>query len=153
MEWRGDFTMFRVLSLSLLGGILSSATWAAPPVDLSDFDGSQRSVRRQVKTLTDKDLIFTDNVISPEKTLRGLVLFKKDAIGRTHPDTTKGKGVMRFRPDYRARFLRVSQDKNWIAVELLNGRKRAWVPADSLEILDEEYKNNLGGKLPGGRDE
>lgn len=156
MERRGPFEMFRLLiATSLLLVLLSVSVRvnAAPPVDLSDFDGGKRTVRRNVRPLEDKDLIFTDNIIKPEKTIRGLIEFKKEAIGRTHPDSKQGKPVLRFRKEYRARFLQFSKDKKWVAVELLNGRKRAWVPQDAVEILDEEYIRNLGGKFPGGQDQ
>jgi len=111
---------------------------AAPPVDLSDFTGEQKVIRKAVKPLTDKDLIFTDNIIKPEKLLHGLVLFKTEAVGRAQPKPD-AKATVRFRPEYRVRFLQYSKDKKWVAVELLNGKKRAWVPAGSVEILDENF--------------
>lgn len=141
--------MFRLLITLPLFLNAWSLLLAAPPTDLSDYDGGQKTVRRVVKPLTDQDLIFTDNIIKPEKTIRGLVLFKKEAIGRTHPSATEGKALMRFREEYRGRFLQYSTRKDWVAVELLNGRRRAWVPADAIEILDEEFIKNLGGKAPG----
>jgi hypothetical protein len=140
MEW-GIQMSFRVL-MNLVAGLaacfIARPSLASPPVDLSDYDGSHRVVRQAEKPLTDKDLIFTDNIIKPEKLLHGLVLFKSDAIGRTEakPDA---KAVLRFRAEYRGRFLQYSKDKKWVAVELLNGRKRAWVPLASVEILDETY--------------
>jgi len=143
----------RVVLAVAFFGMLSDHVHAAPPIDLSDFDGGHRTVKRDAKPLADRDLIFTDNVIKPEKTLRGLVYFKKDAIGRTHPSGKQGKPVIRFREEYRARFLQLSKDKKWVAVELLNGRKRSWVPAGAVDILDEEYTRALGGKLPGGQNE
>jgi hypothetical protein len=126
------------LGIVLVGGVLSRPGYASPPVDLSDFSGSNRVVRQAEKPLTDKDLIFTDNIIKPEKLLHGLVLFKTDAIGRTEAKSD-AKAVLRFRSEYRGRFLQYSKDKKWVAVELLNGRKRAWVPLASVEILDETY--------------
>jgi hypothetical protein len=140
MEW-GIQMSIRIL-MSLFAGVcvafVSRPGLASPPVDLSDYSGSHRVVRQAEKPLTDKDLIFTDNIIKPEKLLHGLVLFKTDAIGRTEakPDA---KAVLRFRAEYRGRFLQYSKDKKWVAVELLNGRKRAWVPLSSVEILDETY--------------
>lgn len=125
-----------VLSLTAL--LFAAPTFASPPVDLTDYDGGQRKVRRSAKPLTDNDLIFTDNIIKPEKQLHGLVLFKKATVGRTEPKA-QGKAVIRFQVEYRARFLQFSKDKKWVAVELLNGRKRSWVPMDAVEILDENY--------------
>jgi len=138
MEW-GIQMSFRFLTLLRLTGVLLigvSSSVASPPVDLSDYDGARRTVRRVEKPLTDKDLIFTDNIIKPEKLLHGLVLFKAATLGRTQarPDA---RAVLSFKPEYRVRFLQYSKDKKWVAVELLNGRKRAWVPASAVEILDE----------------
>ena len=144
MEYWSLFKMFYILILFSL--VFSNSLDAAPPIDLSDFNGRQQSVRKQVPNLSDKDLIFTDNIIKPEKTIRGLVLFKKQAIGRSHPNFVEGKPLMRFREEYRARFLQYSQDKKWIAVELLNGSRKAWIPSESVEILDEEYVQSLEKK-------
>ncbi len=138
---RGIQMSIRILMslLTVLGlAFVSQAGLASPPVDLSDYSGSQRVVRQAERPLTDKDLIFTDNIIKPEKLLHGLVLFKTDAIGRTQAKPN-AKAVLRFRSEYRGRFLQYSKDKKWVAVELLNGRKRAWVPLASVEILDETY--------------
>jgi hypothetical protein len=153
MEWRAIFEMFRLLATSLIfSTFFVERPQAAPPVDLSDFDGSSRTVIQKDPQVRESDLIFTDNVNKPERILRGLVEFKKDAVGRTHASPSEGRAVMRFRKEYRGRFLQFSKDQNWVAIELLNGRRRAWVPRDSIEILDEDYIQSLGGKLPGGRE-
>jgi hypothetical protein len=120
---------------AFFAGVLAQA---APPVDLSDYGGNQRVVKKAEKPLTDRDLIFTDNIIKPEKLLHGLVLFKKPTLGRAEAKAD-ARALLRFKPEYRARFLKFSKDKKWVAVELLNGRKRAWVSADAIEILDEDY--------------
>ncbi|MEO5666529.1 MAG: hypothetical protein ABIR96_00575 [Bdellovibrionota bacterium] len=132
---------FRILTFSLLAASAlfgMSRSFAAPPVDLSDYDGAHRVLRRVEKPLTDKDLIFTDNIIKPEKLLHGLVLVKTATLGRTEANT-KAKAVLSFKPEYRVRFLQYSKDKKWIAIELLNGRKRAWVQSSAVEVLDENY--------------
>lgn len=133
--------LLKILSLVAVMPFVVPETHAAPPVDLSDYSGEQKVIRRSAKPLTDKDLIFTDNIIKPEKLLHGLVLFKTEAVGRTQPKPD-AKGVVRFRAEYRVRFLQYSKNKKWVAVELLNGKKRAWVPAESVEILDENFSKD-----------
>lgn len=131
-----------VLIPTLLLALFSTSVLAAPPVDLSDFDGGAKNVKRKVKPLKDKDLIFTDNLGKVENQLNGIVEFKEITIGRIRPDVRR-RPVMKFQPQFRARFLQFSPDNRWIAVELLNGKRRAWVPIDKVNILDKNIQKKL----------
>ncbi len=111
--------------------------FAAPPLDLSDFAGASDTVREKKKRLKDNDIIFTDNVIRPEKIIKGLVEIKQDTYGRSKP-TYKSKAIIKLRKDYRARFVQFSKSHTWIAIELLNKKKKAWVNLEKVKLLDEE---------------
>lgn len=120
----------------------TSLVQAAPPLDLTDMSGLTRNVKQKRTKIKDNDIIFTDNLAKPESQLKGLVEFKRETLGYTHPDPEK-KAVLRFRKSFRARYLTLSRDFRWIAVELLNGRRKAWVPRDSVEILDKDISQKL----------
>lgn len=117
--------------------VISLQACAAPPVDLSRDE--EKAPREQIRKqrLSENDLIFTGNLDQPEKTIQGLVQFKESVVGRSSPSPT-GKPMLKFRKEYRARFLQYSQNKQWVAVELLNKKRRCWVPAKTVEFLGKE---------------
>ncbi len=124
MNWIGSFFLF---------AFVSTSAWASPPVDLTDLSkgpGGKKIVRPK---LTDKDLIFTDNLSQYDPALRTTAIFKDDSFGRARP-SMQSKPILRFRKDFRVRVLRHSRDGKWIAVELLNGARRAWVQKPSLSL-------------------
>lgn len=140
----GILKVFYIMALPLVVSYsgLGSEALAGPPVDLSDFKKASKTVRKRASSLKDKDMIFTDNVIKPEKIIKSLVLFKKTTYGRTRA-TKKSKAILKFRKDFRARFLQFSQNKEWVAIELLNKKRKAWVPVENIRLLDEAQQSKL----------
>jgi len=131
------FLKKKIIYSFLFFGSLPGIGHSAPPVDLSDFTEASRTVRTRKKPLGDKDIIFTDNVIKPEKIITGLVLIKEPTYGRSKP-MMKSKAILRFQKDFRVRFVQFSKSKDWVAVELLNKKRKAWVPLKAVQLLDEE---------------
>lgn len=121
---------------------MSLGAHSAPPLDLTDMSGLTRNIKQKRTTIKDNDIIFTDNLAQPETQLKGLVEFKEETLGYTHPNTDE-KAVLRFRKSYRAKYLTLSRDFKWIAVELLNGRRKAWVPRQTVEVLDRDIRQKL----------
>ncbi len=118
---------------SLVCAFVAGIAGASPPVDLTDLSknpGNQKIARPR---LSDKDLIFTDNLSQYDPALRTSAIFNADSFGRARP-SMQSKPILRFRKDFRVRVLRHSRDGRWIAVELLNGARRAWVPKPSLVL-------------------
>lgn len=135
---QGYFSFLAILSFCVWGPHLG----AAPPLDLTDMSGLTRNVKQKQTTIKDNDIIFTDNLAKPETQLKGLVEFNRETLGYTHPNAEE-KAVLRFRKSFRARYLTLSRDFQWIAVELLNGKRKAWVPRESVEILDKDIRQKL----------
>ena len=122
--------------LILLGVICSySLGLAAPPVDLSDFDGKASAAKGAKKsgspTISEREMVYLDNQEGMESADPTLRTVRYKVLGRDRPGR-EGKVLVRLGENQRVKFIKESKDRRWSMVEIVGRKKRAWIPSSAL---------------------
>ena len=114
--------------------VATSLVRAAPPVDLTQSGtDALRSAEKKSKP-KDSDFEMLDvNDPQPDFEKESVeMLF--DVIGRAKP-SREGRPVLRCIKFDRVRFLKLSTDKKWAAVQSIRSGKKAWIPVNSIDRI------------------
>lgn len=108
---------------------------AAPPVDLA---GDVNTPAARPKTITQDDLVYTDNLKPDETPGEGTARVTIAVVGRSLPGRA-GKPLHAFQPKDLVKILKESSDHRWYAIETVHvvgsaGKKRGWVPKNSVRL-------------------
>jgi len=109
-------------------------SWGAPPIDVTRFEEANRNQKFKARPMRESDFEMLD-VNDPQPDIENeTAAFVIDVVGRTHP-FRNGKPVLRGIRHDRVRFLKLSKDKRWAAVQSMRSGKKAWVPVNSLDSI------------------
>jgi hypothetical protein len=133
--------------------IASVSVLAAPPVDLVPKD-SRKMIN--AKPITENDLVYTDNTANDTEGLSTTFVLKYDVVGRSLPGR-QGKPMLKLKAGDRVEVIKDSKDGRWQAVETLfsvsgRGRRKAWVPKNTLEPPKTPSKVKAGEGLQDSED-